>query len=237
MSLVTLDTPAPTTTRVDTRDGVATDTAYALVRELVMNAELLPNTHHMESAIADRLRVDQADLHQAALRLQAEGAVTLEPRGGFWVAPFAPQAVIETCRQIGKLEARAAYVASLHGANAVGMATLDDAVLRMEDSLFRNDLMRWAAADHHFHRSLVQCSGVSSLIEAALPLSEPIHRARMVALAVGRDPAEQTQNHALLVEAIRRGSATEARERQLRYWQDTARIMVDLLQRNLMDRM
>lgn len=220
-----------------TLEVTATDACHARVRELIMDADLLPNSHHMETAIADRVGSDQPTVHDAALRLQREGLVSVEPRGGFWISPFTPAEVIEAFQQVSALEARAAFVAALHSPSSLGMAALDDAIMRMEDSLYRLNLEAWARANHHFHRSIVQCSGHTGLVAAALPLSEPIHRARMLTLRLGPPPIEATQDHARVVEAIRRGLATDARDIHLDSWRSAARRIVRLLETNRLDAM
>ena len=220
-----------------TLDITGIGACYARLRELIMDADLLPNTHHLEQALSERLALAPAKLHEAAVRLQAEGLVNITPRGGFWVLPLNPADVLETYQQLGKLEARAAYVAALHGPTAIGVAALDDAILTMEDALFRSDGHRWARAQHHFHRSLVQCSGHADIISAALALSGPVHRARMVSLAVGPLPFEAAQHYSLLVDAIRRGCAVEARDRHLAHWSAAATSITELLQVHGLDRM
>mgnify|MGYP000382863992 CR=1 FL=1 len=220
-----------------TLDVKASDVCHARLRESIMDADLLPNSHHMESSIAQRLGYDQPLVHDAALRLHREGLVSVEPRGGFWVAPLAPSEVVDAFQQVSMLEARAAFVAALHSPSSIGMAALDDSVLRMEDALYRLDLDRWARANHHFHRSIVQCSGHTGLIGAALPLSESIHRARMLTLRLGPLPVEATQDHGRVVEAIRRGLATDARDIHLASWRSASRRIVLLLENNRLDRM
>lgn len=214
----------------------AVETAYAHLRELIMNVELVPNSHHLESDLAQRLNVDPTALHEAAEHLHNERLVCLEPRGGFWISPIRPADVMETFRQVSRLEARAAYIAALHGASSFSMAALDDAVLRMEDALFRCDRYRWARANHHFHRSLVQGSEHPELISSALLLSERVHRARMARLMFGPLPVTETQDHALLVHAIRRGAAAEARDLHISHWRSAARLVIDLLEENRLDR-
>lgn len=220
-----------------TLDVQASDVCYARLRELIMDADLLPNSHHMEYAVAQRLGADQAIVHDAALRLQREGLLSVEPRGGFWVSPLAPTQVIEAFQQVSMFEARAAFVAALHSPSSLGMAALDDAILRMEDALYRHNLDGWARANHHFHRSIVQCSGHTGLIAAALPLSETIHRARMLSLRLGPLPVEATQASSRVVEAIRRGLATDARDIHLDSWRSAATRIVSLLETNRLDRM
>ena len=213
----------------------ATDVCYARIRELIMDADLLPNSHQDETSLAARTGLAESSIREATEQLTHNGLVTIDPRGGFRVSPLSSAGIVDTFQQIGMLEARAAYVVALNSASSIGMAALDDSILRMEDALFRNSRDHWARANHHFHRSLVQCSGHTGLISAALSLSDQVRRARMLTLKLHRVPAEATQSHTSLVEAIRSGLAVEARDIHLEYWRAAACRIVDLIRRNDFD--
>jgi len=225
--------PASISFRTETTETTeAKDTCLARLRELIMDADLLPNSHHLVGTLAHRLDVDERAFVSAAMRLEEEGFLTREPRGGFWVNCLSPAEVTDAFRQVSTLEARAAFVAALHSPSSVGMAALDDSVLRMEDALYRRDLDQWAQANQYFHRSIVQCSGHTGLIDAARQLSEPIHRARMLALRLGPLPTDATKNYGRVVRAIHRGLATDARDIHLASWRSAADRMVTLLEAN-----
>lgn len=216
-------------------DTAAIDTSYACLRELVMDARLLPNSYHLEMDIAERLGHEPEVVHHAIVRLQDDNLVRLEPRGGFWVTPLSIPAIRATYEQLSMIEGRAVAVAATNGPRPIAISALYDAVSTMEDALYRGDNNRWAYAVHHFHRSLVQSSADQPLIAAALQLSEPVHRARMVTLALGPPPVESAQNHVELICAIRRGAAREARMIHTAHWQTTAAATLRLIADNALD--
>lgn len=210
------------------------DTAYSHVRELIMDAALLPNTHHLEHHFADELSIEPKDVHSSACRLEAEGLVRVDSMGGFWITPLSIDEVIAIYNRAAVLEARAAYIAATNGANPLALSALYDAVRTMEDALYRRDITRWARADHHFHRSLLQCSSHPALIGAALTLSEPLHRARMLTLRFQELPYERPEAYARLLDAISMGAGVEAHDLHMAHWQSSSNAIVDLLNRNLM---
>lgn len=209
--------------------------SYARLRELILDVALVPNSHHLERVIAQRFGMHPSAVHDAARRLDHEGLVCVEPRGGFWIAPIDPAEVAETFDRLSRLEARAAYIAALHGPDDIAMAMLDDAVVRMEDALFRQDRARWARANHHFHRSLVQCSQHPDLVSTALILSRSIHRAKMARLEFGPLPVSETYEHSLLVHAIRRRAVDEARDLHMSHWRSSAELIAELLETHRLD--
>lgn len=210
------------------------DTAYSHIRELIMDAALLPNSHHLLQRFAERLSIKPADVHSSALRLEADGLVRLDGEGGFWIAPLEIEEITSLYDRAAALEARAAYIAAINGAHPLALSALYDAVRTMEDALYRRDVTRWARADHHFHRSLLQCSSHPALIGAALPMSEPLHRARMITLRFRELPYEHPQAYARLLDAISSGAGIEAHDLHMDHWRTASNAIVELLNRNLM---
>jgi len=210
------------------------DTAYSFLRELVMDAQLLPNTHHLERHFAHELGIDTADMH-VVLQLMNEGLVRIDGLGGFWVVQIGIDHVVDIYNRAAVLEARAAYIAATNGANPLAVSALYDAVRTMEDALYRRDITRWARADHHFHRSLLQCSQHPTLISAALPLSEPLHRIRMITLRFQELPYERPEAYGQLLDAICSGANIEAHDLHLAHWRTSSDKTVELLCENLLD--
>ena len=211
------------------------DMAYAALRRLIMDAELLPNTHHLESIIASDLGVDLAALHAAIMRLEREGLVQSEGRGGFWISPIATKETLDIMGKLAALESRAAYIAASTGPATIDIYTLHDAIAAMQDALYRNDEVRYARAEHHFHRSIVQSSDDSPLISAALAYSEPMHRIRMLTLRLEPLPQDSLQDYMLLVDALRAGEASRAYHLHRAHWRRMCETTCKLLRKNHME--
>lgn len=212
------------------------DIAYLHLRELIVNADLMPGTSASEHALASTMRAQAIDIRAAVARLETEGLTMICPSGGFAIAPIPLEEVVSQARQISVLEARAAYVSALNGPTPIALSALSDAAITMQEALLRNEPLRWARASHHFHRSLVQCSARPRLISAALALSEPLHRVRMVAMRLDGPPQESAKQCRDLVEAIRNGDAAEAYDLHLDRWREQTRSFLDLLSTNGMHR-
>ena len=208
------------------------DIAYLRLREQIVNAELMPGAFTIEYELATQLHVEASDIRDAARRLEQEGFVKTSPLGGFTIAPISVEQIESLSRQISTLEARAAYIAAVKGPTPIGLSALSDAVVTMEDALYRSDARRWAGAAHHFHRSLVQCSARPRLIAAALALSEQIHRNRMIAVNLAGPPSNSAEASRQLVEAIRSGAPTEAYDLHVQWWHETTETFIGLVRKN-----
>jgi len=211
--------------------GSTVDTAYARLRELVMDATLLPNYCYQTRPLSARLALDEVHLRLAATQLQIEGMLQLNHQS-FSVVPLSTNDLESTLARVAMLEAEAVHTVAEQGVSSIGMAALDDAVRTMEDAFYRNDNNRWAAATHHFHRSLVQSCGQASLIRLALARSEVIHRARMVALSLHPPDFMTVDRHRALLTLIRSGAADQARDAHLEHCRYQREILLSLIDSN-----
>ena len=75
-----------------------------------------------------------------------------------------------------------------------------------------SDLKAWAQADEDFHYHLVALSANRILIELVDSFWGRAQRARLTMLSIRNNPINSTQDHAKIVDAIRRGDSARARE-------------------------
>lgn len=212
--------------------SVATvDSIYLRLRERILNAALMPGASMLEHELAQELHATPTDLREAATLLEQEGLIQ-QARGRITVTPIHLEHVVSISRQLSVLESRAAYIAAIKGPTPIGLSALSDAVLTMQDAIYRGDSIRWARAAHHFHRSLVQCSARPRLIASALTLSEPMHRTRMICVKLSGPTPDSAEAAGTLVEAIRMGEAGEAYDLHLHWWRRTTDAFLNLVRRN-----
>jgi DNA-binding GntR family transcriptional regulator len=74
------------------RENLSASLAEA-IRELILDGGLEPGARINEVRLAARLEVSRTPLREALTRLAAEGAVTVVPRHGFYVAPLTAEEV------------------------------------------------------------------------------------------------------------------------------------------------
>jgi DNA-binding GntR family transcriptional regulator len=82
----------------------------------------------------------------------------------------------------------------------------------MENALRTNDLTAWAKADELFHKLLIEHSGNKRLLRMYHTIMDQSHRARMITLRIRLKPEGSFLEHRSIVDAINRGSPSEARE-------------------------
>jgi DNA-binding GntR family transcriptional regulator len=89
---------------------------------------------------------------------------------------------------------------------------LESANKAMENALKADDLTAWAKADELFHKLLIEHSGNQRLLRMHHTIMDQSHRARMITLRIRPRPEGSVKEHRSIVDAIKRGSSSEARE-------------------------
>ncbi len=188
--------------------------AYDALKAAIRNNVFPPGYQGSEQEIATQLGMSRTPVHEAIIRLQEEGLVRVLPRRGVVVCALSPDDMREIYEAIIALESMAAELlagqpdaARLPVAEALGEATQ-----HMQTALEADELPAWAAADEWFHRVLIERCGNRRLMRMVHTVMDQSHRARMLTLRLRPKPLASVGQHRAIVDAIRRGDATAARE-------------------------
>ncbi len=212
--------------------GSNTAIAVAKLRNMIFAGELGAGTDHLESELADRLGMSRTPVREALLRLEAQGLVEVRPRKGARIKPLSPTDMAEIYDILTELESLAAAKAAEQNLPEAELTTLTTAIQDMEDALAREDREAWAAADDMFHHALTHLSGNARIVQISGMLADQVRRARMVTLYMRPAPTRSNEEHALVVDAIRRGDATAARNIHRAHRLAAKEVLLDLLQRH-----
>ena len=207
----------------------ATDQAYVLLKQDIMDAKLQPHQQLLESELATRLGMSRTPVREACIRLQAAGLLEIVPRHGIRIVGVSAQDMAEVYDLLGTLESRAAELAT-ERADADDLAALDAAVDRMQHALDNDDLDAWADADADFHRQLVLASGNRHLAKTAMQYTDLVNRARMVTLRLRERPIKSVRDHRELAAVIRSGDGSLAAKKHLDHRRDAAAKLTELLE-------
>lgn len=207
----------------------ATDQAYVLLKQDILDAKLQPHQQLLESELAERLGMSRTPVREACIRLQAAGLLEIVPRHGIRIVGVSAKDMAEVYDLLGTLESRAAELAT-ESATEEDLAALDDAVERMQRALDADDLDTWADADADFHRRLVVASGNRHLAKTAMEYADLVNRARMVTLRLRERPVQSVADHRELVSVIRSGNSSLAFQKHLDHRRAAAANLTQLLE-------
>lgn len=203
--------------RIDRRDrarGGARARAYALLRDAVVAAELAPGRRLSENELAARLGVSRTPVREALLRLGDDGLVEAVPQLGTFVARISLRAVEDAHFVRQSLECAAVRLTAERAA-APDLARLDALLARQRDAGARGSFDEFYALDDAFHAALCDISGHGGAWQVSQRVNHHLNRVRRLSLPEPHYLPEMIDDHAAVVEAVRRHDAGEA-ERTLR---------------------
>ncbi|MGQ4510822.1 FCD domain-containing protein [Streptomyces sp. DW26H14] len=137
----------------------ASDTAYALTKELILTGRLPGGSLISEGEIAVRTSLSRTPVREAFLRLQSEDLLELHPKRGAVVVPVTPGEAEDVLELRQALETAAAARLARRGLAAHHEAALRELIERQRGRAVAADVEGFAAVDEAFHRGLVDASG------------------------------------------------------------------------------
>jgi len=187
------------------------DRIYAALKHRILTCRLLPGERLIEKDLCSEMNVSRTPLREALNRLGLEGLITLEPYKGYEVAPLG----LEDIRNLSELRG---IVESESAALAAQRATPDEI-----DALAGMVALRYRPGDRAtyetylrdnsaFHLALARCAHNDRLERVVASVIDQIQRPLYLSLDVGLDTNEATQEHELVVDAVRRRDSKSARK-------------------------
>ncbi len=186
------------------------DAAHEQIRRRILDNVWPPGHRALEQEVAAALGMSRTPVHEALVRLQAEGLVEVVPRHGMRVLPVSPTDMREIYEILTALECMAAELLARRRPSDAELEPLVQASAAMDRALAADDLDSWARADEQFHAQLVELAGNKRLQATVMNHWDRAHRARMFSLRLRPKPVNSTQEHRALVERLRAGDAEGA---------------------------
>ncbi len=141
------------------------ETAYAAVRRWIADGAIAPGSSLREVELAEKLRISRTPVREALRRLQAEGLVQRDPRGGYTLFEFSADDLARVYEVREALEALAARLAARHRTRAQ-LGELADALEAMDGAVARGDDEELERLANAFHATIAEASGNWYLQEA-----------------------------------------------------------------------
>jgi len=187
------------------------DRVYELLKRRILTCVLLPGQRLNEKEIAEELKVSRTPLREALNRLGQEGLLVRTPYAGYVVSSVNESGVLDLCELRMILEVETAGLAAER-------ATSDD-LLRMERAAElhykpgdRKTYGDYLDSNLVFHRELARASHNNRLLEKVMAVLNELQRPLYLGLDVGLDAKAATQEHIVLLAAIKARKPDRARE-------------------------
>lgn len=192
------------------------DTAYEVIRDAIVRADLPPGAVVSNAAVAEQLGLSRAPVRDALARLADEGLVETKPQSYTRVTPLVLKEVrdaAEVVRAMHELAARtavplltAAHIEALRAANR-----------RFEAATAAGDVDAALEFDDELHGVLVGVCGnraVAATIERYTPLIRRLERRQFSSARAGRS----VQRHDELIAACVAGDVGQASQVTAQIW-------------------
>lgn len=193
------------------RDSITAQVHRFLQRE-IETGNIEPGARIFEERIAQQLGVSKTPLRLALHQLMQEGIVDIQPRRGIYLAVPTPSEFLELVEMREVLEGLAARRAALQPDRK--FVSQMNACFAGFTNANINELGgkgKYAAADHRFHRLLVQASGSVELVENLGIINIRLHMNRLRrSFSKRRDLRPIHQEHLDIIQAINAGDARKA---------------------------
>lgn len=180
----------------------------AELRRRILELELPPGAHLVESRLADELGVSRNPVREAIRVLSTEGFVEISPRRGAFVARCSAEDAEHMFDVRIALEPVAAGLAAGR-VDAVGVAALQTSIAQARSAMDQGELDRLSELNTQFHSLVMEMSGnpyLESVGVATIKRSQWIYRQN-----ANRRAPHSWAEHAALLQAIVDGDSELAR--------------------------
>jgi DNA-binding GntR family transcriptional regulator len=191
--------------------GSASDRAYGLVRQAILDLTFLPGSALSEAGLVEQIGVSRTPVRQALQRLEHEGLVRVFPQRGTIVAPLDLQGFREALFTRISLEAAAASEAATR-ATSGECAELSAQVNEQFSAVTSGRDAEFFRLNDQFHSKIMAIAGVPSVWAVVQSAKVHLDRFRAAHLML-TDPyplGPIVKEHAALVAAMKRRDAARA---------------------------
>jgi GntR family transcriptional regulator, rspAB operon transcriptional repressor len=181
---------------------------YGHLREQLLNGEILPHQHLVETRIAKEIGTSRTPIREALHSLELEGLIESIPRVGYVVKPINEDEVEEICEIRAAIEGVGARWA-MEKAPQKLVEDLKKNIAISEEKIVRGDPKAFVELDAQFHEIIAKLSGSKRLQELGQTLRRHMLRYRIQSIYLIDNVLRAIQGHKGILEAIEKGDLEE----------------------------
>ncbi|MGF6172477.1 GntR family transcriptional regulator [Ensifer sp. 4252] len=185
-------------------DTIASRISRALAERIISGA-LTPGERLRQDHIAEEFGASHVPVREAFRLLEAQGLAVSEPRRGVRVAAFD----LKEVREVAEMRAVLEVLALRHAIPHLTAAILDRAEAATVAADTSRDVRSWEAANHAFHRLILEPCGMPRLLASIDDLHAASARFLFSAWRTSWE-ARTDHDHRAILAALREGRGDEA---------------------------
>lgn len=187
------------------------DVVFNTLRQAILRGELKPGERLMEIQLAERLGVSRTPIREAIRKLELEGLVVMVPRKGAEVASITEKSLRDVLEVRKALEELAVELACKRMTNEE-IRKLEQQQLHFREEISSGDITRIAEMDVEFHEMIYVGTKNERLVQLLSNLREQMYRYRMEYIKDKEKRGTLVEEHANIIETIKKHDAGAARE-------------------------
>lgn len=187
--------------------------SYNLIKEKLLGDEIRPGDRIREDLLAEEISMSRTPVREAINQLAAEGFVRQVPRKGVFAVDFTLDEILDIAETRMVVEAQAARLCCRRVSDAQ-IAEMERILELYRKALFEQGRIKANIYDGMLHKMLGEASGSPLLKKYVYELEDLIVIARKMSCycAATYDPQKSVEQHAAIVDAVRRGDEDAAAE-------------------------
>lgn len=176
------------------------------LKQAIIRGNMSPDEWLVESHIADTLGISRTPVREAIHKLEREGLIERQPRGGFTVLGLTRDDIEETFGIRAVLEGYAARLAAIKH-HKKELAPLEKKIEEFEKYLAQKQQAELTRINTEFHDLLYALSKSPKLVHMINGLRDQIFRFRQMILKKSRMAKISNEDHKQMLEFIRKRDA------------------------------
>lgn len=207
----------------------ATHVAMHKIRQLIFSGDLVADSNHLETELAERLGMSRTPVREATLMLQSQGLLEVQPRKGIKIKSIDVQDMADIYEMLTVLECLAAKRAAEAGLTNKELKTMRDTIKQMDSAIAEDNRDDWAKADEAFHDELLRLGDNIHVENTVKMINDQIRRARLITLNLRPLPTKSNKDHRKLCQAILKRDAAMAVDVLRRHREAASEILIAAL--------
>ena len=175
---------------------------YENLKEAIVEGTLVPESRVVETRFAEALGISRTPVREAMHKLEREGLLRQDPKGGFYVVGLTRADIEEAFGIRSVLESYAARLATIRYREGE-LAPLEEKLAEYQDCLGQGRLAELPRINTDFHEFLYGLSRSPKLVKMINDIRVQIFRFRQVILKIEAMARTSNEDHRLMMDAIR----------------------------------
>jgi len=181
---------------------------YDHLREQILNGEILPHQHLIETKIAEEIGASRTPVREALHSLELEGLIESIPRVGYVVKPISEAEVAEIC-EIRSIVEELATRWAIEKAHDKLIQELKKNITLTEEKVSSGEVKAFVEMDAQFHETISKLSGSKRLLELAQTLRRHMLRYRIQSIYSKDNVLRAIDGHKGILRAIEKTDVDE----------------------------